>query len=244
MNRFFTLFFAASCLTAVGQQDLWEYPFPYNPDGNADGYIGLNDMLDLLSVYGQAYPESFYSDSSRAILDLGVMTYSECNQQAWSAGISWRVMAVDDFHYWFQYLLASGQVEFESSSSGSSNLSAWLRLNDGDPGTFNLRYDSDYSIDFAGGTYNLYPNDAFVFYEGQKENGNDGRYYPLSNRRCYLTSQVVPEVQYFVVQENSCSATIEAVSDSLSNGWKIAGGASRGLGSDFNCMQGIWRFAQ
>ena len=46
MNRFFTLLLAASCLTAVGQT---EYPYPYNPDGNNDGYISLNDLLDLLT---------------------------------------------------------------------------------------------------------------------------------------------------------------------------------------------------
>lgn len=47
MNRFFTLLFAASCLTAVGQ-----VTYPYNPDGNADGLITVIDLQDLLSAYG------------------------------------------------------------------------------------------------------------------------------------------------------------------------------------------------
>ena len=50
MNRFFTLLLAASCLTAVGQ-----VTYPYNPDGNADGLIGLSDMLDVLSLYGLGF---------------------------------------------------------------------------------------------------------------------------------------------------------------------------------------------
>ena len=45
MNRFFTLFFAASCVTAVGQVD-------YNPDANGDGAIGSADLVTFLSYYG------------------------------------------------------------------------------------------------------------------------------------------------------------------------------------------------
>ena len=50
MNRFFTLLLAASCLTAVGQVEV-----PWNPDGNADGLIGVEDLQDFLSVYGSTY---------------------------------------------------------------------------------------------------------------------------------------------------------------------------------------------
>ena len=50
MNRFFTLLLAASCLTAVGQ-----VTYPYNPDGNADALIGITDLQDMLTVYGQPF---------------------------------------------------------------------------------------------------------------------------------------------------------------------------------------------
>ena len=50
MNRFFTLLFVASCLTAIGQ-----VAYPYNPDGNADSLIGVSDIQDLLSSYGLAF---------------------------------------------------------------------------------------------------------------------------------------------------------------------------------------------
>ena len=59
MNRFFTLLLAASCLTAVGQ-----VTYPYNPDGNADNQIGVSDLQDLLSGYGQYFElDSIYIDS-------------------------------------------------------------------------------------------------------------------------------------------------------------------------------------
>ena len=53
MNRFFTLFLASSCLTAVGQ-----VTYPYNPDGNADSLIGASDIQDLLSGYGLPFSPS------------------------------------------------------------------------------------------------------------------------------------------------------------------------------------------
>ena len=67
MNRFFTLLLAASCLTAVGQT---EYPYPYNPDGNNDGHISLNDLLDLLSVYGAEFNAGLFpTDQFQASID-------------------------------------------------------------------------------------------------------------------------------------------------------------------------------
>ena len=47
MNRFLTFFLAASCLTAVGQTE-----YPYNPDENGDGLIGVADLQGLLALYG------------------------------------------------------------------------------------------------------------------------------------------------------------------------------------------------
>ena len=55
MNRFFTLFLAAFCLTAVGQVEI---SYPYNPD-NGDGAIGSPDLIELLTLYGTLFePEA------------------------------------------------------------------------------------------------------------------------------------------------------------------------------------------
>ena len=53
MIRFFILLFAASSLTALGQ-----VTYPYNPDGNADSAIGVSDIQDLLTVYGNPFSPS------------------------------------------------------------------------------------------------------------------------------------------------------------------------------------------
>lgn len=50
MNRFFTLLLAASCLTAVGQGETLG-------DLNSDGLVGIEDLMDLLGVFGVNYNE-------------------------------------------------------------------------------------------------------------------------------------------------------------------------------------------
>ena len=53
MNRFFTLLFAASCLTAVGQ-----VTYPYNPDEDGNGQIAVGDLQGILATYGNAFSPS------------------------------------------------------------------------------------------------------------------------------------------------------------------------------------------
>ena len=68
MNRVFTLLLVASCLTAVGQSEycldgtVWDDGLQgcivANPsDSNFDGCVQLNDLLDLLSAYGDCGAE-------------------------------------------------------------------------------------------------------------------------------------------------------------------------------------------
>ena len=62
MNRFFTLLLTASCLTAVGQVDI---EYPYNPDFENDGSVGIEDLMSLLSVYGLDFtPEELLVDGA------------------------------------------------------------------------------------------------------------------------------------------------------------------------------------
>ena len=56
-------------------------------------------MLDLLSVYGQEYPQSFATDTSRAVLNLGYMGSYKCLLQAEAAGREWRMMQDTDIPY-------------------------------------------------------------------------------------------------------------------------------------------------
>ena len=193
-----------------------------------DGYIGLNDMLDLLSVYRQQYPESFYSDSTRAILGLGVMTYPECYQQACAFGKSWRVLSQDDFYYWFNYFLDEGQEFWEAGSSSDFGPTGWIRLRDGNPGRYGFPFRDDYENFFNGEIYNLDPLGKYVGYL------SGFSFNCLDINRCVLATEALPEIEYRVIDGFEESA----VSDSLSNGWKLQGGINSEGG------QAIWKYVE
>ena len=54
MNRFFTLLFAASCYTAVGQSS-----YDSSADSNGDGCVQLDDLLNILGSYGSCVDLNF-----------------------------------------------------------------------------------------------------------------------------------------------------------------------------------------
>ena len=146
MNRFFTLLFAAFCLTAVGQT---EYPYPYNPDGNNDGYISLNDLLDLLSVYGSEFNAGVLAtDSLSAIFYTGEMDYWDCASSCVGLKGNWKVL---DHH-----LIGS----YREVLSETEDISCWLDHTQFNSlavsATFPVLYPSAASVSV------LYPNDASV----------------------------------------------------------------------------------
>ena len=70
----------------------------------------------------------------------------------------------------------------------------------------------------------------------------EGYMQPLVEYRCLCAIRELPQVEYFVVTENSCALTMDAVSDSLSNGWRLAGGVAHW--SPSYCRQAIWRYSE
>ena len=59
MKHLYFFILAMACLSASGQ-----ITYPYNPDGNANGLIGVTDLQDLLSTYGGAFaPGAIVVDS-------------------------------------------------------------------------------------------------------------------------------------------------------------------------------------
>ena len=80
-------------MLSIGAFAQFEVPVPYNPDGNADGFITLPDLLDFLALYGGEYsPEALATDSSSAIIHMGQGDYFDC--ASWCAGLegNWKVM--------------------------------------------------------------------------------------------------------------------------------------------------------
>ena len=68
--------------------------YPWNPDSNADEFIGFTDILDLLAVYGSEFsPENIIcnTDSSSAMVYLGDKNFVNCSNSCDSLGSIWHL---------------------------------------------------------------------------------------------------------------------------------------------------------
>jgi hypothetical protein len=57
--------------------------FPYNPDSDGDDFIGITDLLSLLSLYESEFSEEglfLASDSTEALYYTGNKTYAQCHK--------------------------------------------------------------------------------------------------------------------------------------------------------------------
>ena len=166
MKQFLTSLLLGLSVLASAQNDGIQYPFPYNPDGNSDGYISLNDMLDLLSVYGQEYPQSFYSDTTVAVLNLGRMGAHTCQAQAKQAGSEWRIPRRSE-------LARFSPAAVNTIPSGES-ASAWLLIDE--------RYVA-FGLETDSGQDLMYTTDSSFAYRVYHREGLSG------NSNVYITTK-------------------------------------------------------
>ena len=226
MRLLFTIVIAALSLNAVGQV---EYPFPYNPDGNADGYISLADLMDFLALYGQEYPDSFYSDTTRAVLNLGEMGAHNCSMQAEIAGREWRVMSMNDINLFgplvvktFQEPAADHYVRIDYRERPYDAIIRFrLDENTGEEVTY------DYLYDNLGNKYLL-------------ELSQQSDFNLYTKRECVLVSELRPEYEYSSCSESGGpSGYFETCIESkLHEGWIPLQGVNHNWYSQY---QGFWR---
>jgi hypothetical protein len=81
------------CFLALSLSAQTEYPYPYNPDGNNDGLISLNDLMDLLALYGLEYNAGVLAtDSISAIYYTGEMDYWDCASSCVALRGNWKIL--------------------------------------------------------------------------------------------------------------------------------------------------------
>ena len=229
MKHFFTISLCFLALSLSAQTDGWEYPFPYNPDGDSDGYITLSDLLDLLALYGNEYPDSFHYDDSGALLHLGQMEYRECMISAKEADGNWRILTFEDWNKWFNTIASINYNLDDNPSDWYANVHAHNYKN-GRPDHIYIAYDNQNSMSDI-------PNLHYTQY-----NSYSGTAYSITtNRHCFIVTEVRPEIEYYV-SFGSLYQVKEEVNDSLSNGWNLIGGFSNNSSS--SCSQAIWRWAE
>ena len=70
--------------------------YPYNPDENNDGYIGLVDLLGLLTLFGSDFtPEELSFNDDAAMLDLGPMYFGRCVVECSRLEGDWKVSDIE-----------------------------------------------------------------------------------------------------------------------------------------------------
>lgn len=111
-----------------------DYPFPWNPDADLDGWVSTEDLLLLLTVFGTQFePDTWETDSiSAAVVLDGNHNYFQCQSHCNDIEGNWRMADLDAFGRHFDL---------------ASSVSAYFWVNGNDKLN---------SSDFAYDTYQLF----------------------------------------------------------------------------------------
>lgn len=123
-----------SCFIVLSLSAQTDYPFPWNPDADLDGWVSTEDLLQLLTVFGTQFePDTWETDSiSAAVVLDGNHNYFQCQSYCNDIEGNWRMADLDAFGRHFEL---------------ASSVSAYFWVNGNDKLN---------SSDFAYDTYQLY----------------------------------------------------------------------------------------
>lgn len=235
MKQLLTSLLLGLSVLASAQNDGIQYPFPYNPDGNSDGYISLPDMLDLLAVYGQAFPQSFYSDTTVAVLNLGRMGGHSCMQQAESAGSDWRIPKQSELPSF-----STATAKTLANQSGSS-IGCWFIRDDTKALSTGWTFSRENPNSLDTGSYDyILGSDSTELFRVNIAQGFPSTYtYLTSKSTCILVSELRPDFEFSYCNTNSGDEFEQCVTEKLNDGWvPMPGGANNWAGHFY---QGFWR---
>lgn len=136
-----TLFFSVAMSLTFMTSGQSANPFPYNPDADSDGWISVNDLLSLLTIFTTQFtPGTWETDSlSAAVVLDGNPSYFHCQNQCHQIEGHWRMADLDAFgrhwglaeaenaNFWVNTNSKLGEHDFNqfyAVYSGSGNLYA------------------------------------------------------------------------------------------------------------------------
>ena len=118
MKHLATLLIATCCFTAFAQGDI---DYPYNPDFENDGFVGIEDVLELLSVYGTPFtPEQLLLDGA-SLTEIIESLQSHIDSLASYTTEGFNAIAIND-SLLTEYLVGVAAA----SEEGDSTLGAWV----------------------------------------------------------------------------------------------------------------------
>ena len=192
--------------------------FPYNPDENGDGLIGVVDLQGLLANYGNEFASAVVSeDGESAIVYIGDTRYSDCSMSCRLLPGLWQIADLTDLS------LVWSEVAPESAHQ---NLWTWIN---------------------SDATWNSAQSQLRRVYS-RDWNSDDYETIELTNRldvggRCYCAAKQLPRVEYsYCFTDNpgdfgTCTTTL------VEEGWYPL--SSQLFNGDLERFhQAFWRFAQ
>lgn len=157
-----------NCFAVLVMSAQTDYPFPWNPDADLDGWVSTEDLLHLLTVFGTQFePETWETDSiSAAVVLDGNHNYFQCQSYCNDIEGNWRMADLDAFGRHFDL---------------ASSVSAYFWVNGNDKLN---------SSDFAYDTYQLYGP------TGNMDNVNVNNFSQAKKCMCYIQSSPFVPSQY------------------------------------------------
>ena len=210
------------------------FQLPYNPDSEPDGYIGVGDVLEVLSIFGSQFNVATLSaDSSYAlVLADPELSYWECKHACKQLGRQWNMIDSDGLATHSNLLFSFDSIV----PFGTNPQTCWL-----DEG---LRYSDNFghlrptrirlNTHVSGSLDNI----------GQLITNSDGSTTTTSG--CYCQAKVRPEREYTIVYDGNYPTFISKVQTKVDEGWFLSGGIMRSVvtsnSSSTQYHQALWRW--
>lgn len=207
--------------------------FPYNPDSDGDDFIGITDLLSLLSLYESEFSEEglyLTSDSTEALYYTGHKTYAQCHKSCHDLPGNWRIP------YYNEIL----NFDLNSPIALSPSIIAWIQSDL--PGYGNVGVGSwgelNGRVVMAGIQNGMYtsptPADNGVLSES-----------PLRTQQaCACFTRERPKVEYAICSSSSISDTAfnNCLSEKTSVGWWPLGSIQ--IAPNNSVIQSFWRWKE
>ena len=197
------------------------FQLPYNPDVEPDGYIGVQDVLELLQLYGSEFNAALFfdEDSTLMVMEVGQMNIFECLAACDDLPSNWRLANMTEFGHCID------ELDF-----GSYFLKDKAYQHSGDVG----QYDG-FTFDFAW--VDLSSTGSITLNPFQRQ-------YMEQNAGCLCAAQERPKVEF-----SRCSGSSSIVEDccqlKVQDGWYPLGNSTvTDGGQNVTHVQAFWRWAE
>ena len=235
MKRILTLIVCAISLNAVGQVPNY---LPYNPDFDGDSWIGINDLLNVLSVYAAEWENGellVSSDSTAAMLYVGEKEIHWCYHDCVNLNGPWQVAQKKDFMRHMPMLEEFyGKPMIQPFENRALRDAVWIGSGETSMNIYSLQgyYSSDgaeIQVDIANS--NVYIDGVSY---SQSEAAN------VSND-CWCAINERPHIEYAVCNAYASGGFEQCVSQKQQEGWYPLGSVHVENFTDYT--QAWWRWA-